>query len=109
MSVTVTELSPFERRLTLRLEGKPLDNAETLAARRISRQIDISGFRRGRAPRRMVENIVGKDRIRGEAIEEMVETILPDVLVDTGLAPAVAPSVDEIRDLGPMGSRWTSA
>ena len=101
VSVTVTELSPFERRLTLRLEGKPLDNAETLAARRISRQIDISGFRRGKAPRRMVENIVGKDRIRGEAIEEMIETILPDVLVDTGLAPAVAPSVDEIRDLGP--------
>ena len=101
VSVTVTDLSPFERRLTLRLEGKPLDNAETRAARRLSRQIDVNGFRRGRAPRRMVENVVGKDRIRGEAIEDMLETMLPDVLVDTGLAPAVAPSVDEIRDVGP--------
>lgn len=100
MSVTVTELSPFERRLTLRLSGNPLDNAETRVARRLSHRLDINGFRRGRAPRRMVERLVGKDRIRSEAIEEMLERMLPEALVDAGLAAAVTPSVDEVRDVG---------
>ena len=98
MSVTVTELSPFERRLTLRLEGKPLDNAETRVARRLSRGLDINGFRRGRAPRRLVEIVVGKDRIRREAIEELLQNRLPDALVESRLAPAAAPSVDAVRN-----------
>ena len=100
MSVTVTELSPFERKLTIRFEGTPLYRAETRAARRISRRIDINGFRRGRAPRRMVENVVGKERVRNDAIEDLLESRLPSTLMDTGLAPAVTPSVDAVRDIG---------
>lgn len=100
MSVTVTELSPFERRLTIRFEGTPLHRAETRAARRISRQIDINGFRRGRAPRRMVENVVGRERIRNDAVEDLLESRLPSTLMDTGLAPAVTPSVDAVRETG---------
>ena len=100
MSVTVTELSPFERRLTIRFEGTPLDRAETRAARRISRNIHINGFRRGRAPRRMVENVVGRERIRNDAIEQLLQSRLPSTLADTGLAPAVIPSVDDVREIG---------
>ena len=99
MSVTVTDLSPFERKLTIRFEGTSLERAETRAARRLSQQIDINGFRRGRAPRRMVENVVGKERIRNDAIEELLENRLPGTLVDSGLAPAVTPSVDAVRDI----------
>ena len=99
MAVTVTEVSPFERRLTLRFEGIPLDKAETRAARRLSRQMDINGFRRGRAPRRMVENLVGKERIRQDAIEELLEERLPETLMDSGLVPAATPSVEGIRDV----------
>ena len=100
MSVTVTELSPFERKLTIRFEGTALERAETRVARRLSQRIDVNGFRRGRAPRRMVENLVGKERIRNDAIEELLERRLPSTLVDTGLAPVVTPSVDAVREIG---------
>ena len=99
MSVTVTELSPFERRLTFIFEGAPLHRAETRAARRVSRNVNINGFRRGKAPRRMVERIVGRDRIVGDAVEELLEAELPRALKEAGLLPAVAPMVDRIRDL----------
>ncbi len=98
MSVTVTEVSSFERRLTISIEGSLLDRAETRAARRISRDIHINGFRRGRAPRHMVENIVGRERIRLDAIEELLDRQLPDTLQDEGLVPAVSPSVNDMRD-----------
>ena len=49
----------------------------------------------------MVENLVGKERIRNDAIEELLESHLPAALVDEGLAPAVTPSVDAIRDVEP--------
>ena len=97
----VTELSPFERKLTIRIEETDLNSAETRVARRLSQQLDVNGFRRGRAPKRMVENLVGKERIRSDAIEELLESRLPATLMDTGLAPAVTPSVDAVRDTDP--------
>lgn len=99
MSVIVTELSRFERRLTLRFESTPLNRAESRAARRLSHNIDINGFRRGKAPRRMVENIVGRERIRNDAIEGLLDNRLPDALAGEGLVPAVTPSVDEVREI----------
>ena len=99
MSVTVTELSAFERRLTIRFDRLRLDRAETRAARRLSRDIDINGFRRGRAPRRLVERIVGRQRIRNEAIEDLLRDRLPNALIDAELIPAVNPSVDDAREV----------
>ena len=98
MSVTVTELSDFERRLTIRFDGAPLRDAENRAARLLSHQVHINGFRRGKAPRRMVEKLVGRDLIRHEAVREMVEGSLPDALDETGLVPAANPEVEEIRN-----------
>ncbi len=98
MSITVTEVSSFERRLTISFENPLLDSAETRAARRLSREIHINGFRRGRAPRRMVENIVGRERVRHEAMEDLLTRHLPDALNDTGLVPAVTPIIDKVRD-----------
>ena len=99
MSVTVTEVSSFERRLTISFGNSLLDRAQTRAARRISREININGFRRGRAPRRMVENIVGKERIRHDALQDLLDRQLPDALRDHELAPAVGPSVNDVRDV----------
>ena len=98
MSVTVTELSGFERRLTLRFEGEALQDAENRAARRISRLVHINGFRRGRAPRRMVERVVGKDEVRHEAVQEMLQDRLPDALDEARLSPAAPPEVEEVRN-----------
>ena len=98
MSVTVTELSGFERRLTLRFEGQALQDAENRAARRISHEVHINGFRRGRAPRRMVERVVGKDQIRQEALQEMLEGRLLDALEEARLALAAPPEVEEVRN-----------
>lgn len=98
MSVTVTELSDFERRLTLRFGGAPLQEAENRAARRLSQQVHVNGFRRGKAPRRMVERLVGKDSIRYEAALEILEGSMPGVLDEAGLVPAANPKVEAIRN-----------
>ena len=99
MSVTVTELSAFERRLTIRFDRLRLERAETRVARRLSRDVHINGFRRGKAPRRLVERVVGKQRILNEAIEDLLGDRLPKALVEAELAPAVTPSVDDAREV----------
>lgn len=98
MSSTVTELSPFERQLTVAVDGATLESAKNRAARQLSKDIRIKGFRPGKAPRAIVENTVGAERIKEEAIDQVLPEIVGDALRETELEPAVTPSVDAIRD-----------
>ena len=94
----ITEVSPFERRLTLRMDRLSLEKAKNDAARRLSRGMNIKGFRRGKAPRRMVESAVGSERVRDEAMEIALPGLLGPALRAAGLVPAVTPVADNVRE-----------
>ncbi len=99
MSTNVTELGPFERQVTVTVDGPTLESAKNRAARRLSRDLRIKGFRPGKAPRRIVENTVGAERIQEEAIDEVLPELVGTALDEAALEPAVTPSVDAIRTL----------
>jgi trigger factor len=94
----VTEAGPFERTLTVHLDELEFDKAKDQAARKLSREIKVKGFRPGRAPRTIIESMVGADRLRTEAIEEALPEVVSDALVEEGLAPVTTPAVEDIRD-----------
>ena len=94
----VTEVGQFERRLTLLIDRPAMEKAKDAAARRLSRGVNIKGFRRGKAPRRMVENALGAERVRDEAIEIALPGLLGPALQAAQLVPAVTPSADNIRE-----------
>ena len=99
MNTTLSDAGPFEKVLTLRLEEDELADAEEQAARRLSRELRIKGFRPGKAPRRIVEATVGPDRLRSEAIDDLLPTAVDQALTETDLFPAVTPSVEAIRTI----------
>ncbi len=96
---TMQDLGPFEKLLTLQFAEADLDAAKGRAARRISRELKIKGFRPGKAPRRIVEAAVGVERVRAEAIEDLLPDVVTEALAEVDLTPAVPPSVEELRDI----------
>ena len=70
MHSEVTEAGPFERLLTLHIEDAELEDAKDAAARKLSQRLKIKGFRPGKAPRSIVERMVGADSLRAEAVDE---------------------------------------
>ena len=54
MQTEVTEVGPFERMLTVRLDERELEDAKNRAARKLAKEIKIKGFRPGKAPRPVV-------------------------------------------------------
>ncbi len=99
----VSETGRFERTLTIQLEESELEAAKTKAARKISGEMKIKGFRPGKAPRSIVERMVGADHLRSEAIEEAIPATVGAAIDESGLDPATVPSVTEIRDLDDGG------
>jgi trigger factor len=94
----VSETGRFERTLTIQLEETELEDAKTKAARKLSGEMKINGFRPGKAPRSIVERMVGADHLRSEAIEEAIPATVSAAIDESGLEPVTIPSVSAIRD-----------
>ena len=101
MSVNVVDAGPFERVVEFSVSEAEIESAKGAAARKLSRDLKIRGFRPGKAPRPIVEATVGSERLRAEAIDEILPDKLGDVLDELDIDPAVTPelqSVDEATD-----------
>ena len=99
MKTTMTDAGPFEKLVTVQIPETDIDNAKSTVARKLSRDLKIPGFRPGKAPRPVVEATVGADRLRAEAIEEVLPTVVTDALEELELEPAVTPAVENMRDI----------
>jgi trigger factor len=99
LTASVRQTSPFERVVTLELSNTDIDGAKTAAARRLSKDLRIPGFRPGKAPRPVVEATIGAERLRTEAIEDLIPTRLGTILDDASLTPAVSPSLEKIDEV----------
>jgi trigger factor len=110
---TIERILPRERILTLKVTKENLDNCEVLmtveiddrqkdkllqkAARRISRQVKIPGFRPGKAPYRVILNRFGIEAIQEEALEDLTQNVFKSALEEADLTPYAQASLDEIE------------
>jgi trigger factor len=99
VSVNVTEIAPFERMVTFTIPEAELEQAKSAAARRLSRDLKIPGFRPGRAPRKVVEAAVGVDRLRSEAVDDVLPGKVDEILESEGLDVAGRPTLDALRNV----------
>jgi len=99
LNTNVTDAGPFEKLITLQVPEADLEAAKSTAARRLSRDLKIKGFRPGKAPRRIVEATVGSERLRSEAIDDLLPRLVADVLREVDLRPAVPPQVEKLTDI----------
>ena len=98
MHTEVTEAGPFEQMLVVHLDEIELEDAKNKAARKLSTQLKIKGFRPGKAPRAIVERMVGGATLRQEAIDEALPDAIARAIEDNSLEPAVTPRLENIRD-----------
>ena len=104
MQTEVNETGRFERTLTVTLANEELADAKQKAARKISKNMKIKGFRPGKAPLSVVERMAGAEYVRSEAIEEAIQAVVPAAIDEAGLDPVTVPSVSAIRDDSEDGS-----
>ena len=99
MTTTVTETGAFERLVRFQLTNDQINEAKKTAARKIAQEIKIHGFRPGKAPLPIVEATVGADRVRQEAIEDLLNPVLNEVLDAEDIQPAVNPELESMEDI----------
>ncbi len=64
------------------------------AARRIAQHINIPGFRKGKAPRNIVEQNIGEERIKHEALENALPRIFSEVIRENDFDVVTQPYIE---------------
>ncbi|MCY3691303.1 MAG: trigger factor family protein [Chloroflexi bacterium] len=101
MKVTRDNATPIELTLTVELEPEDENPFLERSYRRTVSRINIPGFRRGKAPRRIVESMVGRTALLQEALDFMVPETLDKVLTDEEVSAFAEPSI-EVTELEPV-------
>jgi trigger factor len=87
MNVTVTPAPRSSLSLRVELPPERLDAAIAEAVRHLSQRTRIHGFRPGKAPRAVVERVVGSGAVLDEAMDHLVQRAYRDALVERDILP----------------------
>lgn len=87
MEVVVRELDSRQALLTAEVEEEWLDPFLRTASRRLANRVAIPGFRKGRAPHRVVLRHMGKEALIREAIDELGKAAYDEAVEKSQLEP----------------------
>lgn len=93
MKSTLTKEQDNLVSISMVIPAKEAASAYNTAANRISQYVNIDGFRKGKAPRAVVERHVGTERIKQEAIENLMPKAINQAVVDNNLDLVAQPYI----------------
>ena len=101
MKITQDEVVDNQTTLHIELEDEDLDPYLDRGYQRIANQIAIPGFRKGKAPRRVVESMVGRESLLNEVLDSMVFESVGKAIEEQDLDSVGLPKIDDL-DLDPV-------
>lgn len=84
-------------KLDITIPAKDAVDAYNSAVRRVAQYVNIDGFRKGKAPRAVVERHVGVERIKQEAIESLMPRAINQAVADNKLDIIAQPYVTDYK------------
>lgn len=97
MSVSVEKTEKNIVALEVTVEAEKFVVAVNLAAKNLAKKVNVPGFRKGKAPRRMVELHVGKEALYDEALDQLIGPAYAEAVVESGIEPVDRPEVDLVQ------------
>ncbi|MGB3330428.1 MAG: trigger factor [Thermomicrobiales bacterium] len=101
MKLSVERNSGSTAVLDITSEDAEYQEALQVAYRKVSKDVQIPGFRKGKAPRQMIERMYGPDVFAREAADELMEKLYREALSQENLVPVGDPQV-EIKEFEPL-------
>lgn len=93
MQTTLTKEKDNIVILNMTIPANEADSAYNLAANRISQYVNINGFRKGKAPKSVVERHVGVDRIQQEALDMLLPRYISQAISENKLDTVTQPAL----------------
>ena len=93
MTANVTRLEENKVRLDIEVTPETVRQGVEAKIKELGRQVRVPGFRPGKAPRRVIENRLGRDYIYMEALQEQLPGWYSQAVVETDVRPIDQPEI----------------
>ncbi len=80
--------------LEVTVDGNVWEKAVKKAFNKIAREVTVPGFRKGQAPRKMIEKRIPANEVRMQAVEDNVNDWMREALTEQDLTPITQPQLD---------------
>ncbi|MBR5806520.1 MAG: trigger factor [Oscillospiraceae bacterium] len=80
--------------LEFKVSAEEFEKALTAAFRKANKEITVPGFRKGKAPRNVVEKMFGQEIFFNDAIDEILPQAYEDAVKEAGLVVVARPELD---------------
>ncbi len=97
MKVTKEDVEHSEVSLNIEVEEEDMEPYLQRAYQRVVGRINIPGFRKGKAPRPVLERFVGRHSLEDDALDLMLPEIVQRAIKDQGLEQASIPQVELVQ------------
>lgn len=81
-------------KIEVKIEGQEWEEALTKAFEKVSKDVKVDGFRKGKVPRNIFEKKYGKESLYPEAVDAVLPKEYEKVLNENKLEPIIQPTVD---------------
>lgn len=106
LTTSVDRLEGIAVKLTVTVPAADVDAAIDRAYKAIAKQVKVPGFRPGKAPRSVLDTMIGRDTILAEATEDVVNSTYSKALDLEALRPIESPELEELETVEP-GAEFT--
>ena len=106
MKVSREDTAPRQIVLTVELDDTDLEPSLERSYRRVVNRVVIPGFRKGKAPRYLVQNYVGREALIQESLDQIVQDALDKALKEQDLEVFGDPQLDLV-ETDPVSFRAT--
>ena len=97
MSVQVEKLGKNMAKLTVEVPAEDVEKAIQGAYQKTKKSINIPGFRKGKAPRQLIEKMYGKEVFYSDAVDAMLPKAYSDAVEECGEEIVSYPKIDVVQ------------
>jgi trigger factor len=94
MNTTIARLEDGTIELTMTVPWAEISKTYELVVEDMVKDAEISGFRKGKAPRKMVEDGLDKTKVYEEAIRRIVPQVYSDAITEQKITPILMPQIE---------------
>ena len=98
MKVTEKKIEGCEALLTVEMDSTAMEEALEHAYLRLVKKVEVPGFRKGKAPRAILENFVGRERLIDESLDEVLPHACAEAIKEENLQSFGRPGVEVLQN-----------
>ena len=98
MKVTSEKLPDCQVALNIEVEPEELNKYLNEAYHRLANKVSVPGFRRGKVPRAILEQYIGRDALHQEALERLMPQLYQQAIESQAIEPIAEPQMELIQE-----------